>query len=59
MSEAKKKSFDCVDMKRRAQEQVLRETEGMTPEQELEYWRKAERDLNERIEAARAKRKAS
>ena len=49
------KSFDCVEMKRRGAERVLAETEGMTPEQELEYWRKAteafereQRDLRSR-----------
>lgn len=59
MSEPNKRPIDCVEMKRRAQEQILRETQGMTPEQELEYWRDAERSLAARIEAARGKRKAS
>jgi hypothetical protein len=33
------KVFDCVEMKRRGAERVLAETAGMTPGQELEYWR--------------------
>ena len=36
MSPDKDKPIDCVEMKRRAQEQILRETAGMSPEQELE-----------------------
>jgi hypothetical protein len=40
MSEFKTKiieGFDCIAFKRKAQEQIHRETKGMTPEQELEY----------------------
>lgn len=59
MKDAEQKRFDCVEMKRRAQEQILRETEGMTREQELEYWRRIERDMQQRIESAREQRRAS
>ena len=41
----KNKDFDCVEMKRRGAERVIAETAGMTPEQELEYWRIATKAL--------------
>ena len=41
------KDFDCVEMKHRGAERVLTETEGMTPEQELEYWREATESLRQ------------
>lgn len=34
-----KKEFDCVEMKRKAQERILRQIRGKTPEQELAYWK--------------------
>jgi hypothetical protein len=36
----KTKAFDCVEMKRRGAEAVRQRTAGMTPKQEIEYWRK-------------------
>jgi hypothetical protein len=33
------KPFDCVEMKRRIQEQIYAETRGMTHEEMLEYFR--------------------
>lgn len=33
----RKKRFDCVEMKRQAQEALLRQLEGMTPDEELKY----------------------
>jgi len=45
------KSFDCVEMKRRGAKQVLERIEGMTIEQELEYWRKG----TERLRARQAR----
>jgi len=35
----RKKTFDSVEMKRRAQQAVLRKLGGMTPEEEIEFWR--------------------
>jgi hypothetical protein len=35
------KRFDCVRMKRDAQEQINRETEGMTPADRVRYFREA------------------
>jgi len=38
-----KKAFDCVEMKRQAQERIYEETRGLSPEQELEYFHEAGR----------------
>jgi hypothetical protein len=35
----RKKTFDSVEMKRQAQQAVLRKLEGMTPEEEIEFWK--------------------
>ena len=36
-----KKKFDCVDMMRKAQERIYRETRGLSREEELEYIHRA------------------
>jgi len=36
----KTKTFDCVEMKRRAGQRIYEETKGLTPEQKVEYWRR-------------------
>lgn len=35
----KTKTFDCVEMKRRGAAMVQEKVAGMTPEQELQFWR--------------------
>lgn len=37
MAESKKSSFDCVEFKLRAQSEILKQTEGMTPANEIEF----------------------
>jgi hypothetical protein len=34
------KSFDCVEFKRRAQAEIYEEIKGLTPEEEIEYFRR-------------------
>lgn len=34
-------NIDCLELKRRAQEEILEETRGMSPEEEIEYFRQA------------------
>ncbi len=34
------KKFDCVEMKHQGAEQVLKRLSGLTPEQELAFWKK-------------------
>lgn len=54
----RKKAFDCVAMKRKGAEQVLRETHGMTREEELAYWARGTEELLARQEALRGTHKA-
>ena len=42
---AKKKKFDCVEMKRKGAERVMERTKGMTREEELAYWKKGTEEL--------------
>ena len=37
----KTKTFDCVQMKRRAAERIHEETKGLTLEEKIDYWRGA------------------
>ena len=59
MTPSSKKPFDCVEMKRRGAEHVQRQIAGMTPEEELEFWRKQTDKLRERQARARAEKQAS
>lgn len=45
--QTKRKTFDCVEMKRRGAEAVRRATDGMTPEEELAYWQRGTAELIE------------
>jgi hypothetical protein len=36
----KSKTFDCVQMKRRAAERIHEETKGLTLEEKIDYWRR-------------------
>lgn len=55
----KAKKFDCVEMMHKGSEQVRKRLEGMSLEQQLEYWRQRTEDLREMKREAQAKRKAS
>ncbi len=35
------KEFDCVEFKRRAQSRIYERIKGLSPEEEIEYFRKA------------------
>jgi len=43
-TEKGKKTFDCVEMKRRIQEKIYEETKGMDPEQLAAYFRRRVRE---------------
>jgi len=49
------KTFDCVEMKRACARRVYEQIKGMTREQELAYWRQAERRTERKWRAARLK----
>ncbi len=59
----KRKTFDCVEMKRRVQERIYEETKGMTPAELVAYFHKrvAEGPFSElwKKVAARQKERAS
>ena len=40
------KTFDCVCMRRQGAEQVMKQLEGKSLQEQLEYWRKGTEDLN-------------
>lgn len=44
----KTKTFDCVEMKRRGAVRVQQTIAGMSPRQELEYWRNQTEQLRRR-----------
>ena len=52
-----KKTFDCVEMKRKAQEEIYEETKNLSREEELEYFHKAGERFRLEIEALREKKK--
>ena len=39
------KTFDCVRMKRQGAERVMKRLEGMTIQEQIEYWRQGTEDL--------------
>ncbi len=48
----KTKTFDCVEMKRKAQEKMRAKMAGFTPEEELAYFREGSEEFQRRIEKA-------
>ena len=44
----KTKVFDCVRMKRQGAEQVMKQLEGKSLQEQLEYWQKGTEDLKRR-----------
>ena len=49
---AKKKDFDCIVMKREAQEAIRAKVQGMTREQEVAFFREGCDEFDQRIKAA-------
>lgn len=45
----KKKTFDCVEMKRKIQAKMYEEIRGMTHEEELEYYRRRAKEFWEKM----------
>ena len=52
----KTKTFDCVQMKRRGAELVHKQLEGMSLEQQLQYWQKGTDQLRELQKQAKGKK---
>ena len=53
----KTKTFDCVEMKRRGAQIIREKLTGMTLEQELAFWQERSKELQERQQASRMKRR--
>lgn len=51
------KLFDCVEMKRRAQEQVYEETRGLSRREEVEYFHRAGEEFWKEMRSLRQRRK--
>lgn len=54
-----KKKFDCVEMMHKGAAYVREQTQGMSREQELEFWRQRNEELLTRKERLLKTRKAS
>ncbi|MCY3765068.1 MAG: hypothetical protein OXH06_06530 [Gemmatimonadetes bacterium] len=54
-----KKTFDCVEMKRRGAERIQGLTAGMTMEEQLVFWKKRTELLQQFQQAGRVKHKPS
>ena len=47
------KAFDCVEMKRKAQEEIYKEIEGLSRQEQVEYFRRADQEFWKDIESRR------
>ena len=54
-----RKKFDCVEMMHKGAERVRRKVQGMSPEEEVEYWRQRTEELRKMQDRAMERRKAS
>jgi len=55
----KTKTFDCVQMKRQGAERVMKQLEGKSLQEQLEYWQKGTEDLKklqQKLKKNRARR---
>ena len=48
----KTKAFDCVEMKRAAQEKIRAQVQGMTREEEIRFFRAGAEGFEQRIQAS-------
>lgn len=48
------KAFDCIEMKRHAQERIFAETQGLAPEEELAYFHRAAAECRAELKHLRA-----
>jgi hypothetical protein len=51
------KTFDCVEMKRRAQMKIGVEMEGMSTVEQLAYWKSHEKSMRREMAGAKSKRR--
>ena len=53
----KNKKFDCVEMKRKSQEEIYKDIKKMTPAEELDFWKKGTLKLKEKQSSIIRKKK--
>jgi hypothetical protein len=53
----KTKTFDCVCMKREGAERVMKQLEGKSLQEQLEYWQKGTEDLKKHQQQLKQKGK--
>jgi hypothetical protein len=58
MTIKKKKTFNCVAMKRETQEAIRARVHGMTREEEVAFFREGHEEFDKRVQAAKKKRLA-
>jgi hypothetical protein len=52
-----KKTFDCVEMKRKAQEKIYEDIKDLTLEEEIEYFRKGAEQFQREMDRLRKQKK--
>jgi hypothetical protein len=52
----KNKTFDCIEMKRKAQEAIRAQVRGMTREEEAAFFREGHEEFERQIQVAKQKR---
>jgi len=53
MESKKNKTFDCIAMKREAQQAIRAQVRGMTPEQEVAFFREGREEFDRKVHAAK------
>jgi exonuclease VII small subunit len=53
----KTKTFDCIRMKRQGAERVMKQLEGKSLQEQLEYWQKGTEDLKKHQQELKEARK--
>ena len=43
------KTFDCIEMKQKAQEIIAKRLEGLSEEEKLKYWQERDREFREKL----------
>ncbi|MEN6450953.1 MAG: hypothetical protein ABFC96_10715 [Thermoguttaceae bacterium] len=51
----KNKTFDCIAMKRQAQEAIRDQTRGMTRQQEAAFFQEGREEFEKRVRASKAR----
>ena len=51
-----KKTFDCIAMKRKAQEAIRQQVRGMTHTEEAAFFREGREEFERRVQAAKRQR---